>query len=296
LTVRDFFHDASGRVHPFWRVVAFAGITLASYVVLRAVLGLALSLARGLPLVPSGLTVDVWTTCVALLAGTGLTLSWLGSEPWSEVWLDRDAARPGAIGLGFALGALAIGAPTATLAAVHWLAPARGDPTSWWAGALRVSMLLAPAALAEELLARGYVLSVLSKWWGWPWAIAATSLAFGALHMANPGATPESIALVTLAGVFLSAIVYGTRSLYAAWAAHFAWNWMMAVAFHVAVSGIPFESPGYRYVDAGPDWATGGSWGPEAGLPAALTMIAGSVWLFSRRGRGRSLRSSTGET
>jgi membrane protease YdiL (CAAX protease family) len=211
---------------------------------------------------------------------------------WSEVWLDRGAARPRAIALGFAFGAVAIGLPTATLTSVHWLARTPGDATSWLGGALRVSFILLPAALAEELLARGYILSVLVKWWGWPWAIATTSLAFGALHMRNPGATPESIALVTIAGVFLCAVLFATRSLYAAWAAHFAWNWTMAVLFHVSVSGLPFESPHYRYVDAGPDWATGGTWGPEGGLLAAVTMIAGSVWLFSRRGR---TSSSTGE-
>ncbi len=235
----------------------------------------------------------MWTTCLALLVGTGLTLYWIGREPWSEVWLDRTAARPSAVGFGFAIGALAIGVPTAALIGVHWFTAAPGDATSWLGGAWRVTFVLAPAALAEELVARGYILSVLVKWWGWPWAVATTSIAFGALHIRNPGANPESIALVTIAGVFLAAVLYRTRSLYAAWAAHFAWNWTMAVAFHVAVSGLPLESPGYRYVDAGPNWATGGSWGPEGGVPAALTMIAGSVWLFSRRGRPKR---STGET
>lgn len=270
----------------------FAAITLASFLVIEATAGFLLR--GGIPLAGGGsLASNTWTVCLALLVGTGLTLYWTGREPWSEVWLDRQAARPSAIAFGFALGALGIGVPTVALIGVHWLGATRGDATSWLGGAWRVSIALLPAALAEELVARGYVLSVLSKWWGWPWAIATTSLAFGALHMANPGATPESIALVTIAGVFLSAVLYATRSLYAAWAAHFAWNWTMAVAFHVAVSGLPLESPGYRYVDAGPDWATGGSWGPEAGLPAAVTMIAGSVWLFSRRGRPGS---STGET
>jgi hypothetical protein len=62
--------------------------------------------------------------------------------------------------------------------------------------------------------------------------------------------------------------------------AHFAWNWTMAVLFHTAVSGYPFESPRYRYVDAGPDWATGGSWGPEGGIPAGLGMIGGMAFLL----------------
>ena len=63
----------------------------------------------------------------------------------------------------------------------------------------------------------------------------------------------------------------------------------MAVVFHAAVSGFPLEAPGYRYVDAGPDWATGGEWGPEGGLPAALGMVGGIALLClapaSRRGR-----------
>jgi hypothetical protein len=65
--------------------------------------------------------------------------------------------------------------------------------------------------------------------------------------------------------------------------AQIAWNLNMAVLFHVAVSGYPMEAPGYRYVDAGPDWATGGAWGPEGGVPAALGMLAGVVVLFSYR-------------
>ena len=61
----------------------------------------------------------------------------------------------------------------------------------------------------------------------------------------------------------------------------------MAVVFHTAVSGFPMEAPGYRYVDAGPDWATGGEWGPEGGIPAALGMGAGAglVYVLSRRRR-----------
>lgn len=283
--------DASGRIRPFWRVVAFGAITLATYVVLGVAVGPLLT--SGLRLAGGGeLSVGAWASCLTLLVATAFALRWFGGEPWTTVWLDSTAARPRVVALGLALGAVAIGVPSAILVGVHWLREVPGDAESWWAGAARVSLLLAPAALAEELLARGYVLAMLVRWWGWPWAIAATSLSFGALHLRNPGATPESIALVTLAGVFLAAVLYATRSLYAAWAAHFAWNATMAVAFHVAVSGLPLESPGYRYVDAGPDWATGGVWGPEAGLPAGLMMIAGSVWLFSRRDR---TRRSTGD-
>jgi hypothetical protein len=71
---------------------------------------------------------------------------------------------------------------------------------------------------------------------------------------------------------------------------HFAWNWTMAVVFHTAVSGYPLESPGYRYVDAGPDWATGGAWGPEGGIPAGIGMGGGAAAAYAIARRRRSKR------
>jgi hypothetical protein len=71
--------------------------------------------------------------------------------------------------------------------------------------------------------------------------------------------------------------------------AHFGWNWTMAVLLHIPVSGLETETPDYRTVDAGPDWVTGGPWGPEGGSAAALGMIAGLGYLAARRRReGRS--------
>ena len=198
-----------------------------------------------------------------------------------------DAARPSLLAFGFLVGAVAIALPVVGLIGVHWLQPSASGPGSWAGAMVRVSMLLLPAALFEELVARGYILSVLKEWWGWTWAIVATSVAFGLFHLSNNGVTAESVALVVLAGFFLAGVLYATKSLYAAWMAHFAWNWTMAVVFHTAVSGYPLEAPGYRYVDAGPDWATGGEWGPEGGIPAGLGMGAGAglAYLLSRRRR-----------
>jgi CAAX protease family protein len=242
-----------------------------------------------------GVTNEYWITCAGLLGGTAVALRYVDKRPWADVWLGRDAARPSLLMLGFAIGAFAIGVPTALLVVSHWMRNA-GSPTgSWFGAAVRVSLTLLPAALLEELMTRGYILSVLRERWGWLWAIVATSVGFGTLHLANNGATAESVGLVTFAGFFLAAVVYATRSLYAAWMAHFAWNWTMAVVFHTAVSGYPFESPRYRYVDAGPDWATGGDWGPEGGIPAGLGMIAGMAFLFARGARRNDPRDPTFE-
>jgi len=288
LNARRLFYADTGGLRAPWRIAVFCLATLVAFVVCAVVLAPILVQLFAL-LGVHGVSVDVWVVCAAFVIGTVIALRYVDKRPWRDVWLGRDAARPALIGFGFVVGALAIGVPTTLLVAGRWLRETAGGPGSVWAAAFRITLMLLPAALTEELATRGYILSVLRGWWGWSWAIVVTSLAFGLLHLANAGATTGSVALVTLAGVFLSVVLYATRSLYAAWAAHFAWNWTMAVLFHTAVSGLPLEAPRYRYVDAGPDWATGGEWGPEGGVPAGLGMGggAGIAYAFARRARSR---------
>jgi len=120
------------------------------------------------------------------------------------------------------------------------------------------------------------------------WAVLLTSLMFGLLHLTNPGATAKSVALVTLAGIFLAGVRVVLNSLYAAWMAHLAWNWVMAVPLHAAVSGVRFESPDYQAVTTQPAWLSGGGWGPEGGLFAGLGMMSGIAYLYARRRREES--------
>jgi membrane protease YdiL (CAAX protease family) len=290
LNARALFIAPSGLVRAPWRIIVFVAVLIAVYTATARVAGPVIAaMFRWLGVL--GVADESWISAIALLLTTAICLRMIDKRPWRAVWLDAQAARPRLFVGGFVLGALAIGLPILVLIGTGWLHEAASAPGSWWAACLHVSVLLLPAALSEELLTRGYILSVLRDSWGWAWAIAATSIGFGLLHLRNPGVTAESIALVMLAGFFLASVVYATRSLYAAWMAHFAWNWTMAVVFHASVSGFAMEAPDYRYVDAGPDWATGGQWGPEGGLPAAIGMAAGIALLVSRR----RMRMSSGD-
>jgi membrane protease YdiL (CAAX protease family) len=293
LSVHQFFYTEGGALRAGWRIVAFfvassvATLVAASFAGPLISLGLVAANLRGL-------TNQYLVELIGLIGGTAFVLQVIDKRPWRDVWLGRDALRPMLLVLGFALGMLAIGLPILSLIEVGWLRAASAPAGSWDGAALRVSLMLLPAALVEELITRGYVLSVIRDAWGWPAAIAVTSVAFGLLHLDNNGVTVRSVSLVILAGFFLAGVLYATKSLYAAWMAHFAWNWTMAVIFHAAVSGYPLESPGYRYVDAGPDWATGGEWGPEGGLPAGIGMgaVMGTMVLVRRRGnRSRLVQS-----
>jgi membrane protease YdiL (CAAX protease family) len=285
LTARALLYTSGGALRTPWRVIGFLVATALCGLIGAAVLAPfrpAIS-ATG----PPGLS-DSMVVLVAVAGGHMITLRWIDPRPWRDVWLDRAAAGPRRLIEGYLLGVLAIGLPSAALIAAGWLTVESHAPGSWISAALRVSLLLLVAALAEELVFRGYLLALLREKLGWGPALAVTSIAFGYAHVSNPGLSTRALVLVMLAGFFLGATVAVTRSLYAAWMAHFAWNWTMAVLLHVPVSGLATETPDYRTVDAGPDWATGGPWGPEGGGGAALGMAGGLAYLVARRPRATS--------
>ncbi len=219
---------------------------------------------------------------LALLAATFVATHWIDGRDWQFVRLGRDSARPWMFALGIIVGAIAIGVPSLLLLAGHELRLVSAPPGSWLASAGWGVLVFLPAALTEELLLRGYIFAVLRESAGWRWAVIGTSIAFGLLHLGNPGVDAQSVLLVIIAGFFLSTILIVTESLYAAWMVHFAWNATMAEGLHSAVSGLQLPEPTYATVSSGPAWLTGGAWGPEGGVAAGLAMFAIMFYLYAR--------------
>jgi membrane protease YdiL (CAAX protease family) len=223
-----------------------------------------------------------WLTLSSALIATFVFLRLVEKLPWSTIGLHAEAASPTKLARGTALGAGAIGVAALMLVAVQQLRIVAAPDGSWWGTAGHAAAVLLPAAFFEEVLMRGYVFSVLRRTAGWKVALVFTSVVFGLLHAGNPGADAQSMLAVIVAGFFLGAVFLEMRSLYAVGAAHFAWNWTMAGLFHTPVSGLAMPTPDYRTVDSGPDWLTGGAWGPESGFVAIAIMFAGLVYLFQR--------------
>lgn len=220
---------------------------------------------------------------VGLVLGHWWTFRAVEPRGWRSIGFGRGDLTPRSLGIGTLLGAAAVGVPSLMLLLFGWLRVEPSASGSWLGAALATLAVLLPAALWEELLSRGYAFTSLREVLGTRRTIVVTAGVFGLLHVQNAGATWQSVALVTLAGIFLGGIRVATGSLYAAWAAHVAWNFVMAGVLHSAVSGIGMDAPNYRIVDAGPDWATGGAWGPEAGLLTAVGLAAGIYLMLRRR-------------
>jgi membrane protease YdiL (CAAX protease family) len=278
VTARRFFYTPAGALRAVWRIVAWMLVGVAA----TYVFGLAL---RGIWPRDSMLwrySFGFMAPLLGAITAHVVMLKLVEHRSWSSVGLGAAQARPALLAAGTALGALGILVPSGILLTSHWLsvgAPLLAGGT-WGGDAFAFALFFLAAAFSEELVSRGYVFATLRESAGPRWAIGLSSLFFAAAHLANPGANARSFTLVLLAGVWLGLIVVVTGSLWAATAAHFAWNWAMAAIMHTPVSGVLFPESGYAVLDSGPDWATGGSWGPEGGVGAALGMIAGMAALI----------------
>ena len=274
----------NGRVRAPWRLALYLLSLVAGLYVASALTPLLYAAGRLATPRPS---LESWLQLLGVALAHVLCLRIVERRSWDEVRLGRRALRAGPLALGTALGALAVALPTGGLLAAGAFRVAPGAPGSSIAAAATLLAALAPAALFEELLVRGYPFLVLRESVGPLPALLSTSAVFGVLHAFNPGATVWSCAVVALAGVFLGGVLLATGSLWAAFAAHLAWNWTLAGGFHALVSGFAFVAPDYRVVDAGPDWLTGGAWGPEGGAGAVTGMLAALAFLHLRASRAR---------
>jgi membrane protease YdiL (CAAX protease family) len=285
-----------GGVRAPWRIAFFLIVTLA---VGTAVAGMIYPLIAATALVSLArqwnVPLDQLGTLLALLAGTWASLRIVDGATtgaWARVGLGADALSWRTLATGLAAGTLAILVPSALLLASGRLQLEPQPAIESWAEAARVAFcVLVPAALVEEVALRGYLLSTLRDVIRAPGAVAVTSVLFALLHLFNPGPTIVSTAVVALAGVFLATVRLVTGSLYAAWIAHFAWNFAQAAVLHAPVSGLALPTPGYRLADHGPEWLTGGSWGPEGGLAAAAGMLVATfllVWCPRKGARTKS--------
>jgi hypothetical protein len=149
------------------------------------------------------------------------------------------------------------------------------------------------AAFAEEVIFRGVIYRLFEQGFGTAVALILSGAFFGLIHSGNPGATVEStIAIALEAGVLLAAAYALTRSLWLPIGLHFGWNFTEGGIFGAAVSGGAIKG----LINAplsGPDYLTGGSFGPEASIIAVgIALLASLVILIlaAKRGQWRALR------
>jgi membrane protease YdiL (CAAX protease family) len=161
---------------------------------------------------------------------------------------------------------------------------------------------LAVPAAAEEAVFRGYPFRALLEGTGPAVAIGVTSVLFALVHGSNPNVAPIGLVNIALAGAMLGVAAWRTGSLWLATGLHLGWNWAIAGLLDLPVSGLDaFDPPLYDAVADGPEWVTGGAFGPEGGIAATLAVGLALVTTWRITGPGRLLgapvdgRGSEGE-
>ena len=141
----------------------------------------------------------------------------------------------------------------------------------------------------EELVFRAILLRLLMRAFGAWWAMALSAALFGALHLANPNATPmAAIAIAIEAGLMLAAFYMLTGRIWMSVGVHAAWNFAQGWIWGARVSGIEVKESLYLSAPkaGAPDWLSGGSFGPEASVPAMVVgtgvAIAVLYWAWKR--------------
>ena len=136
-------------------------------------------------------------------------------------------------------------------------------------------LTIAVGTLALEVAFRGFLFAQF---------IEATSPVFATIFLAFLYATlssfrPDATALSVL-DTFLFALLFciaylRTRALWIGWGIHFAWNAIAAILFGLPIAG----DAGYNNLIftsvTGPEWLTGGPYGPEAAFFTAIVLILG---------------------
>jgi hypothetical protein len=153
---------------------------------------------------------------------------------------------------------------------------------AYFAEAGRSLWLFTLPAAGEEALMRGYLFQALAEAWGGGVALWFTSVVFGLLHLGNPNTSWVGLANIMLAGLFLGLIYWRTASLWWATGAHMGWNWTMGFLADLPVSGLEVvNTPGIEPRIGGPEWLTGGSFGPEGSIVATLVLGLTVIKLWS---------------
>lgn len=224
--------------------------------------------------VPTLLAVFAW---VRFVEGRSLrTIGLVGPKP----------VRTFLQGVGIGLGTIAL------VAAAIWVAGGlrpEGFGAAWRSpnalmhiGLLFLSFVV--QASTEEIIFRGWLLSVVARKANVAVAVFLVSLVFTFLHF-----SPHQQPLVTLVSFLFSAFAcqWALRSgnIWGVMGWHTGWNWLLATGFELPVTGIDAHLPALLVAlrPQGSVALTGGAEGPEGSFLCSAFFVFAMAWMWWRR-------------
>lgn len=240
-------------------------------------------------------------------------LLWIGFAPtlvavlaWERFVEGRSLASIGLTGpapVKTFLRGLAVGFGTIALVVVAiWMAggmQAAGLGQAWRSpvSLLHIGLLLVSfmfQASVEEVIFRGWMLSVVARKTNVTVAVLLVSLVFCLLHF-SPHQPPLVMLSTFLFSLFACAWALRTGNIWGVMGWHAGWNWLLATGFELPVTGMDAHLPALLVAlrPQGLDTLTGGAQGPEGSYLCSVFLVAAIAWSQWRKTRGAQNVSPT---
>ena len=274
------------RLRAGWRLI----LHTIFYLVIMVTLTIgALLLYRGeLEVIITSISPAIMIDVVSVLSATYLARRFLDYRSFSSLGLQIDRSTVSDLIIGFII-------PGLMMALIYLVEYAAGwtqfQGWSWQTVGISQSAIgllgglsaFIMVGVGEEILSRGYHLQNLMEGLNLHWALFLSSCVFALLHLFNPSSSFMSTIGLLAAGYFLAYGWVRTRKLWLPIGLHIGWNFFEGNVFGFHVSGLDT----FRlllHTPSGPEFITGGTFGPEAGLIVLPAMLLGAllVKLYTR--------------
>jgi len=281
-----FWNWKEKRFRMIWRLVIYSIILFALMLLFSTLIGFA-NFTKGTSLL-------ALAVLLAVLVATFIAGKWVDRRSIADFGLHLTKAWWMDFGFGLGLGAFLMG----TIFLAAWI---NGNlritgyfqktmsNTPFYLEFIDAILFFIYVGFYEELILRGYLLINLAEglkynWLGKKWALLSalgiSSLIFGVLHIVNPNASWISTLMISLAGIFLGLGLVLTGRLGLPIGLHITWNLFQGNVFGFPVSGSNFGVSLIGTELTGPEWLTGGAFGPEAGVMGLMAMLIGCLLIM----------------
>lgn len=270
--INPFFNQEEQRLRSLFRILLFIFL-----------FALAVSAPFIIPLAP----VQYILQSVLALGLFYVMFRFVDQRPWSKAGLTIDKTWIKECTAGIVIAASVMGLIFITLWLTNGLEVTGfgwdRNGTRYWLIPLSLFLLqMISVGFYEEVMARGYLIPNIAEGLTFGsitpqkatiFAVIISSSIFGMLHAGNPNASLTAVINIILAGVMLAIPFIITGRLALSIGLHFSWNFFQGGIFGFRVSGMEFRNSVIQIQQDGPEWWTGGAFGPEAGLIGIIGIL-----------------------
>jgi uncharacterized protein len=278
------FVDDRRKIRPGWRALLYlllstmgsAFLIFIHLAITVRIVPSAVNFPRLSPLAPYAMT------CVAAVAAAYIMLRYFDDRPLGMLGYSIHNRAGLEILQGMLLGFFMV----SCLTGIEWAA---GFASFSWVGfdARRLTSLFSfylvffsVSSAMEELLTRGYAFQALVQGIGKIGAVGISAIVFSLAHLNNPHVDVTALLNTILAGVWLSLAYLKTRSLWLPTSLHMTWNLSLGFICGYPVSGAFVPDSMLKLSQRGPEWVTGGPYGPESGVLSTGILLAATLLLL----------------